>query len=96
LTVLCLERFPVDAGRTDDFERAVADMLVALRAAPGAMWADVARTLDGDPSYLLTAEWRTEADADAWNASVTASEFVQGAEALLRGDVTRRRFVSPG
>jgi heme-degrading monooxygenase HmoA len=94
LTVLRFERFPVDQDRTKDFERLAAQMLAVLRSAPGALWAEAARTTEGDPGYLVVSEWRTPADADAWASSDEAGRFDQGAEALLRGDVSRRRFTA--
>lgn len=85
----------MEPARTQDFERLVADLLAGMRSAPGALWADVARTADDDPAYLLIAEWRTAPDADAWGTSVTASAFTRTVDALLTGEITRRSFVSP-
>ena len=65
-----------------------------MRSAPGALWADAARATDDDPSWIVLSEWRTEADLAAWESGAPASEFSDAAEALLRGDITRRRFAS--
>lgn len=94
MTVLVLERHPVDARKAPEFEQLLDEVLVQMRAAPGSLWADAARSLDADPSYLVAAEWRTEADADAWTSSAEARWFADAADPLLRGDVTRRSFTA--
>lgn len=91
-TVLAFERHPVAPERADAFGELLSPMLEAMRAAPGALWADAARAADDDPSWIVLSEWRTSADLDAWEAGVQATEFAQASDALLRGDVTRRRF----
>jgi quinol monooxygenase YgiN len=95
VTVLLLERYPVEPARSNDFEQLVAVLLAGMRSAPGALWADVTRVSGADPAYLLLAEWRTEPDADAWSASAPSSTFAEQVDALLAGEITRRRFVSP-
>lgn len=92
MTVLVLERHPVDTRSVPEFERLIDELLVRMREAPGALWADAGRSLEGEPSYLVAGEWRTEADADAWTSSAGAVWFADAAEPLLRGEVTRRRF----
>lgn len=92
MTVLCFERLPVDDARAAEFEALVSGCLEGLRKAPGILWADVAEAGDDDPSYILLAEWRTSADADAWEAGDAATAFTQATDVLLRGDPTRRRF----
>jgi quinol monooxygenase YgiN len=92
VTVLILERHPVDPRSAPEFDQLADEVLVQMRAAPGALWADAARSLDADPSYLVASEWRTEADADAWTSSPQALWFADAIDPLLRADVTRRRF----
>ena len=94
MTVLLFERHPVDPHRAPEFEQLVDEVLVHLRAAAGSLWAEAARFLDADPSYVLASEWRTEADADAWTSSAHARWFVDAIDPLLRGDVTRRTFAA--
>lgn len=94
MTVLVLERHPVDPRRAPEFEQLVDEVLVQMRSAAGALWADAARVLDADPSYVVASEWRTEADADAWTSSAPARWFVDAVDPLLRGDVTRRSFTA--
>jgi quinol monooxygenase YgiN len=65
-----------------------------MRSAPGALWADAARAGDDDPSWIVLSEWRTAADLDAWESGPASTQFSQAADALLRGDITRRRFGS--
>lgn len=96
MTVLSFTRYPVAADRIEDFERAVADQLAGIRRAPGALWAEGLRAADGSGGYVVTAEWRTAADADAWESSEAASTFDAAADLLVGADVTRRRFVSAG
>ncbi len=91
-TVLAFERHPVAPESADAFGEIVAVMLEAMRAAPGALWADAARAADDDPSWIVLSEWRTEADLAAWEVGGGATAFAQTSDALLRGDVTRRRF----
>jgi quinol monooxygenase YgiN len=95
LTVLCLDRYPVEPRSVADFERLLDELTAAMRRASGILWADTARATDDDPSYLVTSEWRRTADADAFDAGEAAASFRMGAEALLRGDVTTRRFRDP-
>ena len=94
MTVLAFERHPVDPAQTQAFEALVGALLDEMRRAPGNLWADAARAFDDDPSYLVTSEWRTEADAEAWQASGDAVGFAERSDPMLRGDVTRRRFVA--
>jgi quinol monooxygenase YgiN len=91
-TVLAFERHPVAPESADAFGNLLAVMLEAMRSAPGALWADCARATDDDPSWIVLSEWRTEADLDAWETGGGSKEFAQASDALLRGDVTRRRF----
>jgi quinol monooxygenase YgiN len=91
-TVLAFERHPVALESADAFGELLAPVLEAMRSAPGALWADAARAADDDPSWIVLSEWRTAADLDAWEAGSEATEFAQASDALLRGDVTRRRF----
>jgi heme-degrading monooxygenase HmoA len=96
MTVLTFERYPVAPDRLEEFERAVAGLLAGIRAAPGALWAEGLRALDGAGGYAVAAEWRTDADADAWASSDAAGAFATEADVLLGAEVTRRRFVSAG
>ncbi len=96
MTVLTFERYPVAPDRIEAFERAVASLLSDIRVAPGALWAEGLRALDGAGGYVVLAEWRTDADAVAWASSDVASRFAAQADVLLGAEVTRRRFVSPG
>jgi heme-degrading monooxygenase HmoA len=96
VTVFSFTRYPVAPERTEEFDRAVASLLAELRAAPGALWAEGLRALDGSCGYVVCAEWRTDADADAWGSSDRAAAFVESVAVLLGADVTHRRFVSPG
>ena len=96
MTVFTFERYPVAAERMDEFERRVTALLARMRAAPGALWAEGLRALDGAGGYAVAAEWRTDADADAWAASESAGAFAAEADVLLGAEITRRRFVSPG
>lgn len=96
MTVLSFTRYPVAPERIEDFDRAAASMLAGLRAAPGALWAEGLRALDGSGGYVVVAEWRTDADADAWGSSERAAAFAESVDVLLGADVTHRRFVSPG
>ena len=91
-TVLAFERHPVAPDSAGAFGELVAAMLEAMRAAPGALWADAARASGDDPSWIVLSEWRTQADLDAWERTGVAAEFAQASDALLRADVTRRRF----
>ena len=96
MTVFTFERYPVAPERMDEFERAVTGLLGRMRAAPGALWAEGLRALDGAGGYAVAAEWRTDADADAWAGSDAAGTFAEQADVLLGAEITRRRFVSPG
>ena len=96
MTVFTFERYPVTPERIEEFERAVSGLLAGMRAAPGALWAEGLRALDGAGGYAVAAEWRTDADADAWAASDAAGAFADQADVLLGAEITRRRFVSPG
>ena len=91
MTVLAFERYPVDPDSEDRFRDAV-DAHLALLRSGGALWADAARAFDDPPSYIVVSEWRTAADLDAWEQGGRAREFRDGCDALLRGEVTRRRF----
>ncbi|MEX0874638.1 MAG: antibiotic biosynthesis monooxygenase [Actinomycetota bacterium] len=93
-TVLAFERHPVASESVEGFIELLSGLLDAMRSAPGALWADAARAGDDDPSWLVLSEWRTGADLDAWESSLPAAEFSQAADALLRGDITRRHFGS--
>jgi quinol monooxygenase YgiN len=90
VTVLALERYPVDPSNVAAFEASMDERLGRMRAAAGNLWADLARAGDDAPSFLVLSEWRTAADADAWDAAGSPEDL----DPLLRGDVTRRRFVS--
>ena len=96
MTVLSFTRYPVAPDRIAAFEDAVAGLLSRMRSAPGALWAEGLRALDGAGGYVVAAEWRTDADADAWESSVTAIDFAAQADVLLGAEITRRRFVSAG
>lgn len=95
MTVLSFERYPVDPKHADVFEALVGELLEKMRSAPGALWADCARAFDDEPSYLLLSEWRTGADLEAWQASGVPAGFGGSADVTLRGEATRRSFVSP-
>jgi quinol monooxygenase YgiN len=90
LTVLVLKRFGVDPSQVAAFEELAAALVDRARAAPGLLWADLSRAADDPPSFLLLCEWRTEADADAFEASADLEAF----DPLLRGEITDRRFLS--
>lgn len=92
MTVLHFERFPVDANRVDDFERLVGNTLELMRSAGGCLWADGAKALDDEPSYIVLSEWRCEADLEAWAVGAEAAAFLDDVDVLLRGDSTDRRF----
>jgi heme-degrading monooxygenase HmoA len=96
LTVFTFERYPVAPDRIEEFERAVAGLLTGIRSAPGALWAEGMRALDGAGGFAVAAEWRTDADADAWESSDAANAFAEQADVLLGAEITRRRFVSAG
>jgi heme-degrading monooxygenase HmoA len=95
MTVFTFERYPVVPERMDEFERAVVGLLAGIRGAPGALWAEALRAMDGSGGYAVAAEWRTDADADAWAASDAAGAFAEQVDVLLGAEITRRRFVSP-
>lgn len=92
MTVLTFERYPVEPSKTAEFERLVDELLDQIRAAPGMLWADAGRAFDDEPSYFLLSEWRTAADLDSWRATDASQRFDDAVDALLRADVTRRRF----
>lgn len=92
MTVLAFERYPIDPVRAEEFDRLADELLGAMRAAPGVLWADAARAFDDEPSRVLLSEWRTQADVDAWEGGREARSFAEASEVLLRGEVTRRRF----
>jgi len=94
VTVLLLDRYPVDPAHVETFAQLVASVLEAVRLAPGALWADAAQAADDVPSWLVLAEWRTQGDADAFLDTPEAVAFTADADVLLRGDVTRRRFAT--
>lgn len=94
MTVLALERYPVELKSVGDFQALLAGMIAAMREQPGLLWADGARALDDDPSYIVLSEWRTAGDVDAWEESETARALTDRFDVFLRGDVTRRRFGS--
>ncbi len=96
MTVLSFERFPVASDQIEAFERAVAGLVAQIRSAPGALWAEGLRGLDSAGGYVLAAEWRTEADADAWESSAAARTFGETVDVLLGAEITRRRFASSG
>ena len=96
MTVLSFERYPVASEQVEAFERAVAALVGSMRSAPGALWAEGMRGLDGAGGYVVAAEWRTEADADAWGSSTEAKRFAADVDVLLGAEVTCRRFVSSG
>jgi quinol monooxygenase YgiN len=89
VTVLAFERFTVMPGSEDRLRDLTEGTLRALRNAPGALWADIAGTDDG---FMIVAEWRSAGDVDAWDEGETARTFIQGLDALLVGERTRRRF----
>jgi len=94
VTVLTFERFPVDPSNHERFHQLVDGLVSSMRNAPGCLWSDAARAGDDDPSVIVLAEWRTEADADAWDARSDVAAFAADADPLLRGETTRRRFSS--
>ncbi len=94
MTVLTFERFPVDPSKQEAFQQLAEGLVSSMRNAPGCLWSDAANAADDDPSVIVLAEWRTEADADAWDASSEVADFAINADPLLRGDPTRRRFRS--
>ena len=94
MTVLSLQRFPVDPARLELFDAIVRRLVEAMRVASGNLWADAARAFDDDPSYLVLSEWRARADADAWDASQRAVDLDAEVHPLLRGEPTRRRLYS--
>ena len=94
MTVLCYERHPVHPDHRDDYVALLAEMTVAMRAASGALWADAAEATDDPPSFVVLSEWRTPADADAWESGSERSGFVDRSEHWLRETGVRRRFSS--
>ncbi len=93
--MLSVERHPVHPASVDAFEALVAELLGEMRGRPGCLWADAAKALDDDPSYLVVSEWRAEADLDAWETSKEASAYRDRGEELVREAPTRRRFAGP-
>lgn len=91
LSVLTFERYPVDPSGLAAFEELAAQRVARMREAAGNLWADLSRAADDQPSFLLLGEWRSGADADAWHAAEPLDPF----DAVLRADVTVRRFHSP-
>lgn len=94
-TVLAFERHPVHPAAVGRFEAFLHDLLEGVRGAPGLLWADAARAVDDEPSFIILSEWRTAEDLDAWEASTAARELGERAEGWVRGRPTRRRFHSP-
>lgn len=92
MTVLRFERHAVAADEVEAFTAVLTELLDAIRRQPGVLWADAARALDDDPSYILLSEWRTEPDLRAWEEGAEASELREHIESLERSDVTRRLF----
>lgn len=92
MTVLALERYPVELRTVDEFAALLAEMIGAMREQAGLLWADAGRAFDDDPSFIVLSEWRTAGDADAWVGSRAAGSFLERFDVYLRGDVTRRRF----
>lgn len=93
--MLLFDRYAIDSSGVDEFTTHLSALLDKMRAAPGCLWADGTRAMDDEPSFVVASEWRTEADAEAWLAFGPAAKFETDVDAHLRGDVTRRRFVSP-
>jgi quinol monooxygenase YgiN len=101
LSILVVERYPVDPSHISRFEALAQSRVDELRAAAGNLWADLARASDDAPSFLLLSEWRSEGDAEAAGASAAGSAAGSTAgstdglfDAVLRGEVTRRRFAA--
>lgn len=91
MTVLVLERYPVDPAHLPRFDELASDRIDQMRSAPGILWAEGARTADEESGFLVIAEWRTDADAEAFRNANVLDVF----DAVLVGDVTVRRFISP-
>jgi heme-degrading monooxygenase HmoA len=94
VTVLLFERYPVAAAATSDFASLLGELLADVREQPGLLWADAARAMDDDPSFIVASEWRTDGDAQRWAGGEEARVFAERADVHLRGEVTRRRFRS--
>lgn len=94
MTVLAFERYPADRRTLEDAAALVAELVGVMREQPGLLWADGARAFDDDPSFVVWAEWRTVADADAWERAPAARSLHERLDPHLRGEVTRRRFTS--
>jgi quinol monooxygenase YgiN len=90
LTVFQLERFPVDPAHVPAFEQLADERVEAARSSRGMLWADLARCTDDPPSYLLLVEWTSAEEADAF----AAEHGLDGFDAVLRSEPTRRRFTS--
>lgn len=94
MTLLLFDRYAIEPSGVDAFSGPLDEVLDAMRSAPGCLWADAARALDDDPSFIVASEWRTEADGDAWLSCQAADAFAASVDATLRTEVTRRRFAS--
>lgn len=94
MTVLALERYPVERRTLEGGTAIVSELVAVMREQPGLLWADAARATDDDPSFVVLAEWRTAADADAWEGGPEATAIGERLDPHLRGEVTRRRFTS--
>jgi quinol monooxygenase YgiN len=95
VTVLAYERHPVHPDHRDAYTALLGETAAAMRSAPGALWADVAETMDDPPSFVVLSEWRTPADADAWECGPDQASFKDRSEPWLREAAVRRRFSSP-
>ncbi len=94
MTVLGYERYPVDPASEASFKELVDEHLARIRSAGGALWADAAKAFDDEPSYVLLSEWRSAGDLDSWEANAEVRVFNERSDGYLRGEVTRRRYVS--
>ena len=96
-TVLVFERLPVHPDAVDTFADRLRASLELMHSCPGLLWADAAEAMDDQPSWVVLSEWRTSADADAWESDPGTVELREALDPLLRGEVTRRRFADqPG
>ena len=96
MTVLAFARYPVEPASETHFKQLVDEHLARIRSAGGALWADAAKAMDDEPSYILLSEWRTSADLDAWETTNEAQDLRDRSDGYLRGEVTRRRFDGGG
>jgi heme-degrading monooxygenase HmoA len=94
VTILLVERYPVAADKTDEFEALLDGYLRAVREQDGALWAD-GGSGDAD-GYLVVSEWRTAEALDAWQGADALRGWDDAADPLLVGDVSRRRFAPAG